>query len=207
MSDKHPDDHIPEIEATVVESGEQSERLSTQRMKELVLHLLQGEQPDRVRWIRIFVEMGTRPLQPLEESDEGSRDKETILLVDDEEMVRKMVSKILERNGYKVLEACFSSQAYIVAHQYQAPIHLMVTDVMMPGTSGPVLAGKLASSRPEMKVIYMSGWPEDVVREKLREIEMAPFIYKPLLFENLSKTVRAVLDAPARIPKAHPNRW
>jgi CheY-like chemotaxis protein len=207
MRDEESDAHIPEIEATVVESGAQSARLNPQRMKELVLHLLEDEQLDTARWIRIFVEIGTQPFQPHEESDEGFRDKKTILLVEDEETVRKMVSQVLERNGYKVLEASFASQAYIVAYRYKAPIHLMVTDVMMPGTPGPVLASKLASSHPEMKVIYMSGWPEDVVREKLREVEMAPFIYKPYLFEKLPQTVREVLDAPARIPKIRLNRW
>jgi len=207
MSAKKPDAHIPEIEVTVVESGAPSEHVNPQRMKELVLHLLKGEQTDTVRWMRIFVEMGTQPIQLREESAEGSRNKETILLVEDEETVRTMVSKVLERNGYKVLEACFASQAYIVAYRYKAPIHLMVTDVMMPGTSGPDLAGKLASSHPEMKVIYMSGWPENVVREKLREVEITPFIYKPFLFEKLPKTVREVLDAPARIPQIRLNRW
>ena len=207
MSAKRPDAPIPEIEVTVVEPGAQSERVNPQRMKELVLNLLKGEQSDTVRWMRIFVEIGTQPRQLLEESVEGSRGKETILLVEDEETVRTMVSKVLERNGYKVLEASFASQAYIVAYRYKAPIHLMVTDVMMPGTSGPVLAGKLASSHPEMKVIYMSGWSEDVVREKLREADMAPFIYKPFLFEKLSQTVREVLDAPARIPQMRLNRW
>ena len=207
MGKKKSDDHIPEIEATIVESGAPSERFNPERMKELVLHLLKGEQSDSVRWMRIFVEIGTQPHQSLEKSDEGFRDRETILLVEDEETVRTMVSKVLEQNGYKVLEASFATQAYIVAYRYKAPIHLMLTDVMMPGTPGPILASKLASTHPEMKVIYMSGWPEDVVREKLRDVEIAPFIYKPYLFEKLSKTVREVLDAPARIPQVRLNRW
>ncbi len=207
MGKKKSDDHIPEIEATIVESGAPSERFNPERMKELVLHLLKGEQSDSVRWMRIFVEIGTQPHQSLEKSDEGFRDRETILLVEDEETVRTMVSKVLEQNGYKVLEASFATQAYIVAYRYKAPIHLMLTDVMMPGTPGPILASKLASTHPEMKVIYMSGWPEDVVREKLRDVETAPFIYKPYLFEKLSKTVREVLDAPARIPHLRLNRW
>jgi CheY-like chemotaxis protein len=207
MRDKKSDAHIPEIEATIVESGTPSERFDPERTKELVLHLLKGEHSDTVRWMRIFVEIGTQPHQSLEKTEEGFRDRETILLVEDEETVRTMVSKVLERNGYKVLEASFATQAYIVAYRYKAPIHLMLTDVMMPGTPGPVLASKLASSHPEMKVIYMSGWPEDVVREKLREVEWAPFIYKPFLFEKLSKTVREVLDAPARILQARLNRW
>jgi CheY-like chemotaxis protein len=207
MSDKESDAHIPEIEATIVESGAQPKRLNPERMKELVLHLLQGEQSDTVRWMRIFVEIGTQPHQPIEKSNEGFRDRETILLVEDEETVRKMVSQVLERNGYKVLEASFATQAYIVAYRYKAPIHLMVTDVMMPGTPGPILASKLASTHPEMKVIYMSGWPEEVVRQKLRDVELAPFIYKPFLFEKLPKTVREVLDAPARIPQIRLNRW
>ncbi len=207
MGKKKSDDHIPEIEATIVESGAPSERFNPERMKELVLHLLKGEQSDSVRWMRIFVEIGTQPHHALEKSDEGFRDRETILLVEDEETVRTMVSKVLEQNGYKVLEASFATQAYIVAYRYKAPIHLMVTDVMMPGTPGPILASKLASTHPEMKVIYMSGWPEDVIREKLRDVEIAPFIYKPYLFEKLPKTVREVLDAPARIPQIRLNRW
>ena len=119
----------------------------------------------------------------------------TILLVDDDESVRALVRESLEQKGCTVLEACFNSEALLIARRHGGPIHLMIADVMMPGINGRELAYMLASSRPHMKVLYISGYPLEVVREKLRQPDMAAFIQKPLAPDALVRKVHELLEA------------
>ena len=106
-------------------------------------------------------------------------DKPTVLVVDDDPLVRGIIRDVLQSDGYSVLDARFNSEALVVLRQYQGPIHLMIADVMMPGINGRELAEMLAPSRPTMKVIYVSGYPEELVREKLNPPEMMTFLQKP----------------------------
>lgn len=119
---------------------------------------------------------------------------ETILLVDDDASIRALVRETLEQKGYMVLEACFNSEALLIARRHEGRIHLMIADVMMPGINGRELAYMLASSRPHMKVLYMSGYPLEVVREKLRAPDMANFLQKPFSLEALAGKVRELLE-------------
>lgn len=123
---------------------------------------------------------------------------ETILLVDDGESVRVLVRNGLEHYGYTVLEARFTSEALLIARRHEGPIHLMIADVMMPGINGRELAYMLASSRPHMKVLYISGYPLEVVREKLRAPDMANFLQKPFPIETLVSKVRKLLKADSQ---------
>ncbi|HZC67645.1 MAG TPA: response regulator [Nitrospirales bacterium] len=118
---------------------------------------------------------------------------ETILLVDDDESVRALVRESLEQQGYTVLEARFNSEALLIARRHEGPIHVMVADVMMPGINGRELAYMLTSSRPHMKVLYISGYPLEIVREKLRDPDMANFLQKPFRIEVLVSKVRELL--------------
>jgi CheY-like chemotaxis protein len=120
---------------------------------------------------------------------------ETILLVDDDESVRTLVRDCLQQQGYTVLEARVNSEALLMARRHEGPIHLMVADVMMPGINGRELAYMLASSRPHMKVLYISGYPLEIVREKLRDPDMANFLQKPFPIETLVSKVRELLKA------------
>jgi two-component system, cell cycle sensor histidine kinase and response regulator CckA len=120
---------------------------------------------------------------------------ETILLVDDDESVRALVRESLAKQGYTVLEARFNSEALMMARRHEGPIHLMVADVMMPGINGRELADMLTSSRPQMKVLYISGYPLEIVREKLRDPDMANFLQKPFPIEALVSKVRELLRA------------
>jgi CheY-like chemotaxis protein len=120
---------------------------------------------------------------------------ETILLVDDDESVRTLVRDCLQQQGYTVLEARVNSEALLMARRHEGPIHLMVADVMMPGINGRELAYMLASSRPNMKVLYISGYPLEIVREKLRDPDMANFLQKPFPIETLVSKVRELLKA------------
>ena len=128
-------------------------------------------------------------------------DKPTILVVDDDPVVRGIIRDVLQSDGYSVLDARFNSEALVVLRQYQGPIHLMIADVMMPGINGRELAEMLAPSRPTMKVIYVSGYPEEVVREKLNPPEMMTFLQKPFRADNLLRKVRETLQdfSPAKL--------
>jgi CheY-like chemotaxis protein len=123
------------------------------------------------------------------------RGTETILVVEDEESVRRLVHAVLEANGYKVLMATQGDEALSLADSTKGPINLMITDLVMPGMSGRQLAERLAPKRPEMKVLYMSGYTDDtVVRHHVLDPD-TPFLQKPFKPESLARKVREVLDA------------
>jgi PAS domain S-box-containing protein len=118
---------------------------------------------------------------------------ETILLVEDEEGVRKITREALELNGYRVLEAAGGAEAQVICKLHEGRIDLMVTDMIMPQMSGRELAERLASLRPEMKVLYISGYTENAVLQQGLEAGMA-FLQKPFTLEALTQKVREVLD-------------
>lgn len=102
---------------------------------------------------------------------------------------------VLEMLGYRVLEAAGGGAALLICEQHEGPIQLLVTDVVMPGMSGPELAERLARLRPEMRVLYMSGYTDDaIVHHGILE-EGASFIEKPFSLDALARKVREVLDA------------
>jgi two-component system cell cycle sensor histidine kinase/response regulator CckA len=119
---------------------------------------------------------------------------ETILLVDDEPGVRALAREILRRRGYVVLEATHGLDALRVAERHQDVIHLMVSDIMMPYLGGRELAERLASVRPSMRVLFISGYTDTAVMHG----DVTPgtaFLQKPFTPENFARTVRGVLDA------------
>jgi len=128
--------------------------------------------------------------------DESFRGTETILLAEDEDTVRRIAREILETYGYHVLEAQNDDSALLLCERYQKAIHLLLTDVVMPEMSGHELAVRLARLRPEMKVLYMSGYIDDRVVHHGVLDEGAEFIHKPFSPEALARKVRAVLDRP-----------
>jgi two-component system cell cycle sensor histidine kinase/response regulator CckA len=120
---------------------------------------------------------------------------ETILLVEDEEAVRSMVSKVLQNKGYTVLEASHGNDALEVCDKFEGSIHIMVTDVIMPQMSGRELAERLAPMRPEMRVLYMSGYPDNtIVQHGVLEPGTA-FLQKPFTINALELKVREILDS------------
>ena len=120
---------------------------------------------------------------------------ETILLVEDDEMVRTLVRETLEREGYKVIDSADPVEAQRIAENYRGKMQLLITDVVMPKLSGKELAKALMSHRPEMRVLYMSGYTDSaIVNSGILQQEVA-FLQKPFTPAGLSAKVREVIEA------------
>jgi CheY-like chemotaxis protein len=121
--------------------------------------------------------------------------RQTVLLVEDADRVRAVVREILEMHGYSVIEGRRGAEALTLSARHPGPIHLLLTDVVMPEMSGRELAERLLPTRPAMRVLYMSGYTDDaIVRHGVVDAGMA-LITKPFTPDALVETVRATLDA------------
>jgi CheY-like chemotaxis protein len=119
--------------------------------------------------------------------------RETVLLVEDEESVRALTRRVLHAKGYEVLEAASGAEALALVARHTGPLHLLVTDVVMPRMSGRELATRLAEVRPGVKVLYVSGYTDDaVVRHGVLEAG-AMFLQKPFSPDALARKVRDAL--------------
>jgi CheY-like chemotaxis protein len=135
----------------------------------------------------------TGQLEAESKPDENSlRGTETVLVVEDQEQLRKMVARVLRGQGYKVREAANPGEAVLIAERYAGPIHLLLTDIVMPGISGGELAARLKAVRANMAVLFMSGYSE---RAMLGQLEGA-YLAKPFSPETLAVKVREVLGPP-----------
>jgi two-component system, cell cycle sensor histidine kinase and response regulator CckA len=119
---------------------------------------------------------------------------ETVLLVEDEEAVRALSRRVLESAGYTVLVARHGPEAILLASQHEEPIHLLATDLVMPRMSGLEVASQLTQTRPEMRILLMSGYPnEAAIRHGVPQ--GARLLQKPFNGVALARAVRQVLDA------------
>ena len=125
----------------------------------------------------------------------SSRGSETILLVEDEESLRALTRDVLAESGYQVLEADSGARALEVAQQHHGPIHLLLTDVVMPGISGPALAEKLVAVRPDTRVLYMSGYTDRAIGQQGMLGSGSSLLQKPYTRDNLNRRVRETLDS------------
>jgi len=123
---------------------------------------------------------------------------ETILLVEDEEMVRTLTKEVLLSKGYKVLEAEDATNALELYEQHNETIHLIITDVVMPRISGRSLVETIKLSQPEIKVLYMSGYTDNAIVHHGVIDEGTAFLQKPFTPDGLARKVREVLDAPGK---------
>jgi two-component system cell cycle sensor histidine kinase/response regulator CckA len=163
-------------------------------------HITVQSEPGRGTTIKVFLPFTDELLPGIEALPlglESLRGSENILLVEDEEPVRRLVARILQTCGYGVIEAPNGEEALRQYQQRQGPIHLMLTDVIMPLTGGPDLAQQLSILDPEVKVLYMSGYTDNaIVHDGVLDPGVA-YIQKPFTPAALAQKVRQVLDAPS----------
>jgi len=123
---------------------------------------------------------------------------ETVLLVEDEDEVRAAVCESLRIRGYIVLEARHGREAVMLCRRHAGPIHLLLTDVVMPQMTGPELVQRVSPLHPEMKVLYISGYTSDALHQRNLMEPGTAFLQKPFTPDALAQQVRAVLDTPLR---------
>jgi DNA-binding NtrC family response regulator len=119
-----------------------------------------------------------------------------ILFVDDHEVLARLSCEILEMHGYRVLLARNAQEALELVKEHATPIHLLLTDVVMPHKSGRELAESLAPLHPEMKILFMSGYTEDSIAVAGLLNNTLPFIQKPFPPMDLVSKVREMIDSP-----------
>jgi PAS domain S-box-containing protein len=132
----------------------------------------------------------------------SSKGCETLLLVEDELAVRQSTREFLMLNGYIVLEAKNGEDALCIARDYAPPIHMMITDVVMPNMGGAKLAGHLATERPCMKVLFVSGYAENTVLRHGAIDVTTRFLQKPFSLKTLGRKIREVLETEASVAAA-----
>jgi PAS domain S-box-containing protein len=129
-------------------------------------------------------------------ADQLDPSHETILLVEDEENLRRLARQYLQNQGYKVIDAPDGATAIRISQAFKGPIHLLLTDVIMPGINGRELANKVSPTRPEMRVLYMSGYTENHIGHNGTLDEGITLLQKPFTLPALKAKVREMLDTP-----------
>jgi two-component system, cell cycle sensor histidine kinase and response regulator CckA len=133
------------------------------------------------------------PVVPLERPSEAA----TILVVEDNPSLAQIARRVLERHGYTVISAASPDEALEKSRTHTGPIQLLLSDVVMPGRSGPVLAGQLTAERPDMRVIHMSGYTDDALIRHGTLVGTTAFLPKPFTPDGLLRKVSEVLAASA----------
>jgi PAS domain S-box-containing protein len=154
-------------------------------------------EPDKGTTFKIYL---PRVDEPIEESEEkGVKEEiltgsETILVVEDDEEVRNLAVRILKKQGYNVLEASQGLDAFLICEEHEKPMHLLLTDVVMPKMNGRELADRIVSIHPEIKVLYMSGYTDNTIAHHGILEKGTNFMQKPFTVDGLARKVREVLD-------------
>jgi nitrogen-specific signal transduction histidine kinase len=164
-------------------------------------HLVVESAPDRGSTFRVYLprvgEQKPKPLVPLREGAPGG--SETVLLVEDDDAVRQLNLEVLRAAGYAALEARHAGEALVIAERHTGPIHLLITDVVMPHMSGLELVERMSAVRPGVRVLLVSGYADDAVLRHGRGAEHWPLLQKPFPPDALLRKAREVLDATAAV--------
>ncbi len=163
-------------------------------------HVEVSSEPGQGTTFRIYLpseegaEATTRPSSGIHELTKGT---ETILLAEDDDSVRTFSKLALRSSGYVVLEARNGAEALRIAERHPGPIHLLVTDLVMPQMGGRRLTDSLMEVRPDMRVLLMSGYTDEVTLHQRTAESKLEFLQKPFSAKSLTRKVREILDAPA----------
>jgi DNA-binding NtrC family response regulator len=152
-----------------------------------------SSEPGQGSSVKVYLPMVEEDEPAVEQSD-SFRGEETVLVVEDEDGVRELVKQILEDHGHAVLSARHGRDAMLIAERYERPIDLLVTDVVMPEMGGGELAEKLMARRPDLKVLYISGYTNDEVLRRGIRGAPATFLHKPFTTDGFMRRVREVLE-------------
>jgi two-component system, cell cycle sensor histidine kinase and response regulator CckA len=169
-------------------------------------HISVHSEPGRGTTFKVFLPQVQELVQPLNGSTEVARQHrgtETVLVVEDEDVVRKLTTEVMESLGYRVLVACGPEEALKISREYQGAIHLVLADVILPVMDGTALVNRLYQNRPEVKALYVSGYAENAV---FRQGVFPPdghFLQKPFTLDRLARKVRDVLDEPGPMIPPH----
>jgi CheY-like chemotaxis protein len=141
-----------------------------------------------------------QPADPYEvqESLDFNPGSETILLVEDEPAVRRMAAEVLLNIGYRVIAAPSGADALRMAAKHEGPLDLLLTDVVMPGMTGPELARQFHSKFPRMRILYMSGYTDDAIEKHGLRGRTVRLLQKPFTHETLARGIREALGPVAQ---------
>lgn len=159
-------------------------------------YIFAQSEPGRGTTFRIYlprVDDAAEPVHTTQAALASGGGSETVLLVEDEECVRQLVKETLQSKGYTVLEADHGESALSIARAYDARIHILITDIVMPGMSGRDLAKSLLQARPTIKVLFLSGYTEDAILRESGHESGTAFLQKPFTLQTLARKVREVL--------------
>ena len=153
-------------------------------------------EPGRGATFKIYLPRADEPTAPHEplKAPTSVTGTETILSVEDEEPVRTITRKMLEKRGYRVFSAATGQEALRIVEEHPGSISLLITDVIMPAMSGRVLAEQLQQIQPELQVLYVSGYTDEAIMQHGVLAEGVNFLQKPFTGEALARKVRQVLD-------------
>jgi two-component system, cell cycle sensor histidine kinase and response regulator CckA len=162
-------------------------------------HIDIESEPGRGATFRIHLPCVDEALTPAAPApDSPGRGQETVMVVEDEELVRKVLCETLEAAGYRVLEAGGSGEAIALSTRHRGRIHLLITDLVMPGRSGHELVAHMGRTRPEMAMLCVSGYADQALVQSERLGTEMPFLQKPFTPDALLRKVREILDEPSR---------
>ena len=165
-------------------------------------HIEVSSAPGEGTTFRVFLPCAGQEADPEEVAPAApeSGGEETVLLVEDEGAVRRLIAEVLRRRGYRVIEVADGDEAIEASERHSGVLHLLVTDLVMPGMNGRELARFLVHSRPGLRVLFVSGYSDQQVQPREGQDGSEAFLQKPFTPVVLARQVRRVLDAPGPAP-------